>query len=106
MYITFDKGTENERSLAVERINENPVDLVLNGNYDTIIEKAEDFPNIAPFVEKPDFDPIEVTTESGMVVPICEGYNHIESITATYYEKGRSYTMNVQAVRRERAVAE
>lgn len=106
MRITFDKGTANERSLKVDRINENPVDLVMNGYFDTIVEKPEDFPDISPFIEKPDFDSIEVVTEDEMVVPICAGYNHIESITATYYEKGKSYTLNVQVVRRERTVEE
>ena len=101
MRITFDKNTENERSLELQRVYERPVELVLSGNLDKTIESAEDFPDIEPFVKKPKFATIEVTDEGGMTVPICAGYDTITDITATYYEKTKAYSLTMTVTKAE-----
>lgn len=101
MRITFDKNTENERSLEIQRIYERPVDFVLSGNLDKTISSAEDFPDIEPFAKKPKFSTIEVTDEDGMPVPICDGYDTITDITATYYEKTKAYSLTLTVTKGE-----
>lgn len=101
MKIVFDKGSERQRAIDVNRISENPVELVLTGVYDTVIEQPGDFPDITTFVHNQMFTTIDVISDDGMVIPICSGYNYIQEISTNYYERGKSYSLIMTITRVE-----
>lgn len=104
MTITFDKNTANERTLPIDRINERPVDVVLSGSYDKVIDSAQDFPDLTPFVEAPDFDTVEITDKDGVAVPVCGDYDYISDILGSYYERTKTYSVQITLAKRAEAV--
>ena len=99
MKIVFDRGQQNERSLLFDRINERPGDMVLSGSYDRTVDSPEDFQDISGFVENKEFDTIHVLTDQNTEIPICDGYNYISDLMATYYEKNKSYSLSITVVK-------
>lgn len=93
--ITFDKGTENERSLAVQHIFEHPLANNLSAGNTIKIASAEDFPNYDDFYGKPNFSTLEIVDDSGMEIPTHGSYNHIGDFSTSYFDETKTLSVNI-----------
>ena len=93
--ITFDKGTENERSLTVQNIFEHPLANDLSAGNTIKIEGAEDFPNYDVFYGKPNFSTLEIMDDSGMEIPTHGSYSHILDFSTSYFDETKTLSVNI-----------
>lgn len=93
--ITFDKGTENERSLTVQNIFEHPLANNLSAGNTIKIESAEDFPGYDLFYGKPNFSTLEIVDDSGMEIPTHGSYNHIGDFSTSYFDETMTLSVNI-----------
>ena len=93
--ITFDKGTENERSLTVQNIFEHPLSNNLSAGNTIKIESAKDFPNYDVFYGKPNFTTLEIVDDSGMEIPTHGSYNHIGDFSTSYFDETKTLSVNI-----------
>ena len=93
--ITFDKGTENERSLTVQNIFEHPLSNNLSAGNTIKIEIAEDFPNYDDFYGKPKFSTLEIVDDSGMEIPTHGSYSHIADFSTSYFDETKTLSVNI-----------
>ena len=93
--ITFDKGTENERSLTVQNILEHPLSNNLSGGNTIKIESAKDFPNYDVFYGKPNFSTLEIMDDSGMEIPTHGSYSHISDFSTSYFDETKTLSVNI-----------
>ena len=93
--ITFDKGTENERSLTVQNIFEHPLSNNLSAGNTIKIESAKDFPNYDVFYGKPNFSTLEIMDDSGMKIPTHGSYSHISDFSTSYFDETKTLSVNI-----------
>ena len=93
--ITFDKSTENERSLTVQNIFEHPLANDLSAGNTIKIESAEDFPNYDVFYGKPNFSTLEIMDDSGMKIPTHGSYSHISDFSTSYFDETKTLSVNI-----------
>ena len=93
--ITFDKGTENERSLTVQNIFEHPLSNNLSAGNTIKIESAKDFPNYDVFYGKPNFSTLEIMDDSGMKIPTHGSYSHISDFSTSYFDETKTLGVNI-----------
>ena len=93
--ITFDKGTENERSLTVQNIFEHPLSNNLSASNTIKIESAKDFPNYDVFYGKPNFSTLEIMDDSGMEIPMHGSYSHISDFSTSYFDETKTLSVNI-----------
>ena len=93
--ITFDKGTENERSLTVQNIFEHPLSNNLSAGNTIKIESAEDFPNYDVFYGKPNFSTLEIMDDSGMKIPTHGSYSRISDFSTSYFDETKTLSVNI-----------
>lgn len=93
--MTFDKGTENERSLTVQNIFEHPLANDLSAGNTIKIEGAEDFPNYDVFYGKPNFSMLEIVDSDGMEIPTHGNYNHIADFSTSYFDETKTLSINI-----------
>ena len=93
--ITFDKGTENERSLTVQNIFEHPLSNNLSASNTIKIESAKDFPNYDVFYGKPNFSTLEIMDDSGMKIPTHGSYSHISDFSTSYFDETKTLSVNI-----------
>ena len=93
--ITFDKGTENERSLTVQNIFEHPLSNNLSAGNTIKIESAKDFPNYDVFYGKPNFSTLEIMDDSGMEIPTHGSYSHISDFSTSYFDETKTLGVNI-----------
>ena len=93
--ITFDKGTENERSLTVQNIFEHPLSNNLSAGNTIKIESAKDFPNYDVFYGKPNFFTLEIMDDSGMKIPTHGSYSHISDFSTSYFDETKTLSVNI-----------
>ena len=93
--ITFDKGTENERSLTVQNIFEHPLANDLSAGNTIKIESAKDFPNYDVFYGKPNFSTLEIMDDSGMEIPTHGSYSHISDFSTSYFDETKMLSINI-----------
>ena len=93
--MTFDKGTENERSLTAQNIFEHPLSNNLSAGNSIKIESAEDFPNYDVFYGEPNFSTLEIMDDSGMEIPTHGSYNHIADFSTSYFDETRTLSVNI-----------
>ena len=93
--MTFDKDTENERSLTVQNIFEHPLANDLSAGNTIKIEGAEDFPNYDVFYGKPNFSTLEIMDDSGMKIPTHGSYSHISDFSTSYFDETKTLSVNI-----------
>ena len=93
--MTFDKGTENERSLTAQNIFEHPLSNNLSAGNSIKIESAEDFPNYDVFYGKSNFSTLEIMDDSGMEIPTHGSYNHIADFSTSYFDETKTLSVNI-----------
>ena len=93
--ITFDKGTENERSLTVQNIFEHPLSNNLSAGNTIKIESVKDFPNYDVFYGKPNFSTLEIMDDSGMKIPTHGSYSHISDFSTSYFDETKTLSVNI-----------
>ena len=93
--MTFDKGTENERSLTVQNIFEHPLANDLSAGNTIKIEGAEDFPNYDVFYGKPNFSTLEIMDDSGMKIPTHGSYSYISDFSTSYFDETKTLSVNI-----------
>ena len=93
--MTFDKGTENERSLTVQNIFEHPLSNNLSASNTIKIESAKDFPNYDVFYGKPNFFTLEIMDDSGMKIPTHGSYSHISDFSTSYFDETKTLSVNI-----------
>lgn len=82
--IIFDKGTNRERSLQVDKISERPIVLTLNGYRVLRVNHESDFPDLSSFALAEEFSTVEVLDGNQTPLPICSRYNKINDLTINY----------------------
>lgn len=95
MTMTFDKGTENERSLTVQNIFEHPLTNNISATNSIKIESAEDFPDYDDFYGKPNFSTLEIVDGDGMEIPTHGSYNHIADFSTSYFDETKTLSVNI-----------
>ena len=93
--MTFDKSTENERSLTVQNIFEHPLSNNLSAGNTIKIESAKDFPNYDVFYGKPNFSTLEIMDDSGMKIPTHGSYSHISDFSTSYFDETKTLGVNI-----------
>ena len=93
--MTFDKSTENERSLTVQNIFEHPLSNNLSAGNTIKIESAKDFPNYDVFYGKPNFSTLEIMDNSGMKIPTHGSYSHISDFSTSYFDETKTLSVNI-----------
>lgn len=93
--MTFDKGTENERSLTVQNIFEHPLTNNISATNSIKIESAEDFPDYDDFYGKPNFSTLEIVDGDGMEIPTHGSYSHISDFSTSYFDETKTLSVNI-----------
>lgn len=94
MTIYFDKGTADAREIEIQSIYINPVLNSLSGTNNIEIRTQEDFPDFTTFIDKPDFNTIEVK-DGDLVLPLQGRYNYIREFSINYYPERKIYNVSI-----------
>lgn len=93
MTLIFDKDTQDERRLVVDRIYFRVTEGVIQGVYDKQIESASDIPDLTDFINKPSFSKL-IILNNGIEIPTYN-VNYIRDITGNLYDKNYNLTITI-----------
>lgn len=94
MTIYFDKNTADARELEVKGIYINPVMNTLSASNNIIINSQEDFPDLTSFIDKPNFESIEIK-DGDLILPLQGNYNYINELSINYYPENKTYNVSI-----------
>ena len=98
MQIIFDKGTENQRAIAIDFFGENLFRGNLNASWNRQLDAETAAPNVATLKEVPTFSTVEIVDTVGdesFSVPMQGRYNTILDASAAYNAQSRQYSVTI-----------
>lgn len=93
MTLIFDKNTQDERRLPIDRVYFRGTEGVVQGVYDKQITSASDIPDLSSFVNNPVFINL-VIDDNGIEIPVST-VNYIRDVTGNLYEKNYNLTVTL-----------
>lgn len=91
MTITFDKGLATERSLSLDRYNENILTNRFTGSSEF---NSSNYPDLSGFVNNTDFTTMEIT-EGETELEYSGTYNKVDNLSVNYDRYVKLYTLNI-----------
>ena len=98
MQIIFDKGTENQRAIAIDFFGENLFRGNLNASWNRHLGAEAAVPNVAALKAAPTFSTVEIVdtvSEDSFSVPVQGSYNAILDASAAYNAQSRQYSVTI-----------
>ena len=98
MQIIFDKGTENQRAIAIDFFGENLFRGNLNASWNRQLGAEAAVPNVAALKADPTFSTVEIVDtvgEESFSVPVQGSYNAILDASAAYNAQSRQYSVTI-----------
>ena len=98
MQIIFDKGTMNQRAIAIDFFGENLFRGTLNASWNRQLNAEAAVPNVFALQASPRFNTMEIVDtvgEESFSVPVQGSYNTILDASAAYNAQSRQYSVTI-----------